>query len=231
VSFAKFDYRATRKGVLMAIAEEMRDQLDQYVTTLFAPDDDVMQWIQSEAVRNDLPAISIRPFEGRLLQFLMKSIMAIKVVEIGTLAGYSGTWLARALPADGKLFTLEKSAKHAQVARASFERAGVTDKVVLLEGSALDNLGKLTAQGPFDFVFIDADKGGYPEYLTWTIENLRPGGMVAAHNAFRAGKILAPESDDDRAMLAFNEAIASNPRLDSYIFGVGDGMAVGLKKS
>lgn len=204
-------------------------QLDQYVNEHFAHEDEVLQWIQAEAQRNEMPKISIRPFEGRLLQFLLTAIGARKVVEIGTLAGYSGVWMARALPADGKLYTLEKSAKHAQVARASFARAGVSGKVEMLEGAAQDLLHKLTAQGSFDFVFIDADKASYGDYFAWSVENLRIGGMVAAHNAFRDGRIILPENDEDRAMLAFNQALADDKRLESTIIGVGDGMAVGIK--
>lgn len=205
--------------------------LDDYVIDLFAPEDDALQWVQAETAKHDLPAISIRPFEGRLLQFLLKAVNARKVVEIGALGGYSGVWMARALPADGKLHTLEKSSKHAKVARASFARAGLGDKVELMEGAANDLLPKLVTKGPFDFVFIDADKGGYPAYLAWAVDNLRSGGMVAAHNAFRGGAVIAPEGEDDRAMDAFNRSLADHPRLESMILGIGDGMAVGIKKA
>lgn len=206
------------------------ERLDDYITDLFAPEDDVLRWIQSEAERAGLPAISIQPFEGRLLQFLLRSVGARKVVEIGALAGYSGVWMARALPPGGKLITLEKSSKHAAVSRASFERAGVSDRVELREGDGMTLLAKLSAEGPFDFVFIDADKASYPQYLAWTVDNLRTGGMVAAHNALRDGRVIAPESDDDRMMDDFNRALAADPRLDSFIIGVGDGMAVGIKR-
>jgi caffeoyl-CoA O-methyltransferase len=135
------------------------------------------------------------------------------------------------LPADGKLYTLEVSSKHARVAHGSFERAGVSSKVEILEGAALDSLKKLSSSGPFDLVFIDADKEGYPEYLAWAIENLRPGGMVAAHNAFRHGGIIEPQDDGDRAMDAFNRALAADSRLESTILAIGDGMAVGIKRA
>ncbi len=210
--------------------EQVLSPLDQYVTDLFAQEDDALRWIQAEADRNGLPQISVKPFEGRLLQILVKASGARKIVEIGTLAGYSGTWLARGLPADGKLFTLEKSSKHAEVARASFKRAGVADKVELMEGDAVQLLQKLSAQKPFDFVFLDADKTGYLKYLEWAVENLRSGGIVAAHNAYRYGRILAPENDDDVGMVAFNKALAENKRLESTIIGVGDGLAVGVLK-
>ena len=206
------------------------EKLDDYITDLFAPEDDALRWIQAEADKQGLPSISIQPFEGRLLQFLIRSVGARKVVEIGALAGYSGVWMARALPPGGKLITLEKSSKHAAVSRASYERAGVSDRVELREGDGMTLLGKLSAEAPFDFVFIDADKVSYPQYLAWTVDNLRTGGMVAAHNALRDGRVLAPESDDDRMMDAFNRALAAETRLDSFIIGVGDGMAVGIKR-
>jgi caffeoyl-CoA O-methyltransferase len=214
----------------MSNNDRILTQLDDYVIDLFAQEDDALRWIQAEADRNELPQISIRAHEGRLLQILMRAIGAMKVVEVGALAGYSGVWLARALPADGKLTTLEKSSKHAQVARASFERAGVADRVELIEGSALDSLKKLTAQGPFDFMFIDADKANYIHYLSWGVNNIRPGGLITAHNAYRGGRVLNPESDDDRGMAAFNEALAHDTRLDSTVIGVGDGMAVAIRK-
>jgi caffeoyl-CoA O-methyltransferase len=207
-----------------------RARLDDYVSELYVQEDEALQAIGPEAERSGLPAISVRPFEGRLLQFLVYAGNAKKVVEIGTLAGYSGSWIARALPADGKLYTLEMSSKHAAVARANFERTGVSSKVELVEGNALDSLKHLSTQAPFDLVFIDADKEGYPAYLEWAIENLRPGGMVAAHNAFRSGKIFEPQDEADRAMDAFNRSLAAEPRLESTILAIGDGMAVGVKK-
>jgi caffeoyl-CoA O-methyltransferase len=213
------------------IENTLHEQLDRYVTDLFAREDDVLAWIKAETVRQDMPAINLRPFEGRLLQILMFALGARRVVEIGTLAGYSGVWIARALPPGGRLYTLEKSSKHAQVARASFERAGLSERVELLEGDAHDSLRKLASSGPFDLVFIDADKGGYIDYLNWAVDHLRPGGMVAAHNAFRHGGVLNPENEDDRKIQEFNAALASDSRLESTIVAVGDGMAVGIKKT
>jgi caffeoyl-CoA O-methyltransferase len=210
---------------------DLQDRLNQYVTDLFAPEDDVLRQIQAEADRQELPAISIEPFDGRLLQVLMAAVGAKKVVEVGTLAGYSGVWLARALPPDGKLFTLEKSSKHAAVAQRHFEAAGVADRVEILQGEAVESLRKLSAQQPFDFMFIDADKAGYPLYLDWAAENLRPGGMFTAHNGLFHGKVIAPDDDNSRAVASFNAALARDSRFESTVIAVGDGMIVGVRKA
>lgn len=213
-----------------ALNDTLRTLLDRYVAETFVHEDEVLQWIQAEATRNELPAISIRGFEGRLLQMLVYISGAKQIVEIGTLAGYSAVWLARALPLNGKLYTLEKSSKHAAVARATFERAGLNRKVELLEGDALTSLAQLAPRNPFDMVFIDADRPHYQDYLKWAAENLRPGGMVAAHNAFRSGRVLAPENDDDRFVVDFNAALAKDSRFEAFVFAIGDGLAVGVRK-
>jgi len=200
-----------------------------YVSELFAQEDEALASIQAETRRHSMPQISLSAQEGRLLQWLAQVVGARKIVEIGTLAGYSGTWLARALPADGMLYTLESNELHARVARASFERAGLTARVELLEGPALRSLQQVSAQAPFDLVFIDADKESYPAYLAWALEQLRVGGVIAAHNAFRGGRVLSPEAEEERGMDAFNRSLAAEPRLSSTIIAIGDGMAVGLK--
>jgi caffeoyl-CoA O-methyltransferase len=206
-------------------------QLEQYVNEVFAAEDDALRHIQAETQRHELPQISLRPHEGQALYMLARLIGARKIVEIGVLAGYSGTWLARALPADGRLIGVELSAKHAEVARANFAHAGLSDKVEIRQGAALDLLASVSADGPFDLVFIDADKGSYPEYLAWAVDNLRPGGVVAAHNAFRHGSVVQPQTDEDRLVDGFNRSLANDPRLDSTIFALGDGMAVAIKRA
>jgi caffeoyl-CoA O-methyltransferase len=211
--------------------EALREKLNEYITELYAPEDDGLKHILAETERNNMPDIGLLPFEGRLLQFLAEMIGAKKIVEIGTLAGYSGTWMARALPADGKLFTVEVSSKHAAVARANFEHAGVGDKVEVRQGDAHDILSKLSNQAPFDMVFIDANKDSYPFYLDWAVDNVRIGGLIAAHNALRGGKVVMPDDEGDTGMDAFNRRIAAHPQLSSYLIGVGDGMAVAIRKS
>jgi caffeoyl-CoA O-methyltransferase len=215
----------------MLPAPDLRDALDRYVTGLFAPEDDVLKEIQARADAAELPSISIKPYEGRLLQFLLQAIGAKSVVEIGALAGYSGVWLARGLPADGQLYAVEKSSKHAAIVRESFEKAGLAGRAHVLEGDALVMLSKLTPRGPFDFVFIDADKQSSPRYLDWAVRNLRVGGIVAIHNAYRRGAVLDPQTDDDHAVDDINRAMAARADLFATIIGVGDGLLAGIKRS
>ena len=207
-----------------------RAQIYEYVNRLFAPEDDTLRWVQQQCRQHQLPPISVQAHEGRLLQMLMLMVGARRVVEIGTLGGYSGIWMARALPADGFLYTLEINADHAEVARASFARAGVSERVELLLGDARDTLGELSAGAPYDFVFIDADKAGYPDYLAWSIANLRPGGIVCAHNALRRGAVIDPQGEDNLALAAFNRALAEDERLESHLLAVGDGLAVAIRR-
>lgn len=210
--------------------DDTRQQFEDYIADLFAVEDDALKLAHDAPDYHDMPQINVKPQDGALLAWLMRSIGARKAVELGTLAGYSGIWMARALPDDGKLYTVEASSKHAEVAHASFVRAGVELRVEILRGDALQMLDKLAAQGPFDFVFIDADKRSYAAYLAWAAEHLRPGGIVAAHNAYRGGHVLNPRGEDDQAMREFLAALASDDRLHGLVIPMGDGMAVGLKK-
>ncbi len=206
------------------------DQLCDYVKGLFAVEDDVLRAICANAQAAGLPDIGIDPDEARLLQLLIKAVGALRVVEIGTLGGYSGTWIARALPKGGRLITLELELHHAEVAQRNFALAGVADRVQVRIGPAVDSLKALVAQGPFDAVFIDADKPHYPNYLEWALANVRPGGLIAAHNAFRHGDVLEAEPADEgsRAVKRFNELLARSPRVLATIIQVGDGMAAGI---
>jgi caffeoyl-CoA O-methyltransferase len=206
------------------------DALAQYITQTFARPDPVLEQVLAAIPARGLPAITIKPEEGLFLQFLVQASGARRVVEIGTLGGYSGIWIARGLPMDGRLITLEKIPRHAAVAREHFELAGVAGKVDLRVGDARQLLPSLAAEGPFDFCFIDAEKRDYGYYLDWALDNVRPGGVIAAHNAFRAGGILdaGDGSAENGAIRAVNERFATDRRLLSTIFPAGDGTVMGV---
>lgn len=177
------------------------------------------------AVPDGMPAIQVGPSEGRLLYLLMKMIGARKVVEVGTLAGYSAIQMARALPADGQLWTVEYEPKHAEVARGNIAAAGLASRVTVVVGAGRDVLP--TLKGPIDAVFIDADKGNYDFYGQWAIEHVRPGGLVIGDNTYLFGKLLE-DSDTARAMRRFHEAIAA--ACESVCVPTPDGLVVGIKK-
>jgi caffeoyl-CoA O-methyltransferase len=206
------------------------EALENYVRETFAVEDEILSTIRSEIPRRGLPAITIRPEEGRFLQFLVAASGARLVLEIGTLGGYSGTWIARGLRPGGTLITLELSPEHAVVAADHFKMAGVNDKVDLRVGDAHELLEDLAHEGPFDFAFFDADKLGLPDYLAWAETNLRPRGIVAAHNAFRHGAIVDSADRDPTviAMRSFHERLASDNRFISTVFPGGDGITLGV---
>ena len=207
--------------------------LTAYVRDLFVPRDAELEAILEETPSTGLPAISIKPEEGRFLQFLVRAISARRALEIGTLGGYSGIWIARGLAPGGRLLTLEVEAKHAQVARQNFIRAGVADLVEIRMGNAHQSLQELSGEPEFDFIFIDAEKTGYPAYMDWALEHVRLGGVIAAHNAFRKGSVagLAAQDQYTEVTDAFNRKAAAEARLISTIFPAGDGTLVAVKVS
>jgi predicted O-methyltransferase YrrM len=204
--------------------------LEDYVRKTFATEDEVLSRIREQIPARGLPAITIRPEEGRFLQLLAAASGALRALEIGTLGGYSTVWIARGLPQEGHLITLELNPSHGAVAMEHFVIAGLQDKIDLRVGDAHALLPGLSAEGPFDFIFIDADKTGYPAYLDWSLENLSPGGVVTAHNVFRHGDILDPGISDaaTAAVREFNQRLNNDPRLVSTIFPAGDGIGVGV---
>jgi caffeoyl-CoA O-methyltransferase len=207
------------------------DTVSQYINNLFVHPDAALQEALEDSIAKGLPTINVKPEEGRFLQVFVSAINAEKVVEIGTLGGYSGIWIARGLPAGGRLFTLEKEHRHAEIAQAHFEKAGVADRVEIRVGDANQTLRTLVPLGPFDLVFIDADKTGYDTYLDWAIQNVRLGGSIAAHNAFRGGSVAGTREKDSytEIMQAFNIRVASDPRLLATIYPAGDGMIIAVK--
>lgn len=174
-----------------------------------------------------VPAIMVGPSEGRLLALLCKLAGVRKAVEVGTLIGYSAIHIARALPAGGHLWSIEFDALHAGIARDNLAAAGVGDKVTVVEGAGVDVLPTLVGHGPFDAVFIDADKINYDNYGAWAVANLRPGGLVLGDNSFLFGELL-DDSDRGRAMRAFHELVAR--ACDSVNIPTPDGLVLGIKR-
>ena len=211
--------------------------VDQYVNQLLVEQDPTLDAALETSTAAGLPAISVTPSQGKLLNLLARAIGARRILELGTLGGYSTIWLARALPAGGRVVTIESSPKHANVARGNLERAGVAPLVDLRVGAALDVLPLLSAErgDPFDFIFIDADKPNYPHYLEWAITLSRPGGLIVADNVVRDGAVVQARSDDPmvRGARDFNALLGSDHRVSGTIVQtVGakgyDGFAVAL---
>jgi caffeoyl-CoA O-methyltransferase len=206
------------------------DRISSYITGLFAAEDPELSAIRAGAVEQGLPDIGISPEEGRFLAFLVQTCQARLVIEIGTLAGYSAAWMARALPAGVRLISLEKSARHAAVARANMVRLNLDDRVEIRQGEAQQLMDRLDSLAPFDMVFIDAEKSGYPAYYAWALRNLRPGGLVAAHNALWGGAVVGEYSGEAiDQMKSFNRLVAADPQVTSTIFPAGDGTLVAVK--
>ena len=207
------------------------DQISRYITGLFAVQDRSLQEARENSPKKGLPTISIQPEEGRFLQFLVRANNTMKALEIGTLGGYSGIWIARGLPPGGKLITLEVDSRHAQVAREHFEDAGVADLIEVRVGDAHSVLQDLSDEDPFDFVFIDADKSGYEAYYEWAMENVPVGGVITAHNTLRGGKVADYVEVDERTrvMRSFNSRVANDPRVISTIYPAGDGTLVAVR--
>ena len=208
------------------------DVLEKYVREQFAIEDGVLRTIRENIVAGGLPQITIKPEEGRFLEFIVAASGARLALEIGTLGGYSGTWIARGLPDDGRLITLEQDPGHASVAEEAFRLAGFAERVEIRVGNAHQVLPELCAESPFDFVFIDAEKEGYPAYLDWTLENIKPGSIVAAHNAFGRGDVADAENTSARtkAVRDFNRRLADDPQMVSPIFPAGDGIAFAVRR-
>jgi caffeoyl-CoA O-methyltransferase len=201
-----------------------QDILD-YVNTTHVPHDAGLA--RAFAVPEGIPQIMVGPSDGQTVALLLRLAKAKKVVEVGTLVGYSAIHMARAIGEGGKVWTVEFAPKHAEVARGNFEAAGVADRVEVLVGAGRDVLPTLTSKGPFDAVFIDADKDNYDFYGTWAIENLRTGGLVLGDNAYLFGKLME-DTDRGRAMRSFHELVAKS--CDSVCCPTPDGLVIGIKR-
>src|SRR5712691_12107906 len=213
-----------------------RREIEAAIAHLFAAEDEALQYALTAAKQAGLPQIQISPIQGKLLQLLAAACNARKILEIGALAGYSGIWLARALPADGRLITLEVNPDHANIVRNAFAKAGVSDRAEVRVGNALDLITKLESEAQFDLVFIDADKPPYPQYLDWALRLARPGSIIVADNCIRRGAALHQSNDEATAgLFEYNRRIASNPRLVSLALPMDDdftdGYAIAVVRS
>ena len=210
----------------------MSDQINEYITGLFAQEDELLRELRDEAARAGLPAISVPPETARFLQVLVQASNASRVLEVGTLGGYSAIWMARAMGEGGSILSLEIDPEHASFARRYIERAGLSHAIEVRVGPALQLLPTLDGE-KFDIVFLDADKEPLPTYLDWALRLLRPGGLVIADNTLRGGKVADPAENDDqlRAIREFNRKLASNSRLTALVVPIGDGVAVGVVQS
>jgi caffeoyl-CoA O-methyltransferase len=208
-------------------------RLASYLEKTYVPEDDVLREIRERCALHGLPDIQIAALDARHLEVLASVAGARKAVEIGTLGGYSGVSLLRGMGIGGVLDTIEIDARHAEVARESFRRAGYTTQARIHLGAAMQVLPKLATQGPFDLCFIDADKDGYPDYLNWAADNLRPGGLVLADNVFLFGE-LPDKPTGSRAtaiagMQAFHQILANSGRFRATVLPTGEGLAVAVR--
>jgi len=222
------------------VTQQTWNDVDNYIVETMVGEDEALLEASRSSTEAGLPPIAVSPNQGKLLHLLALVSGAKRVLEIGTLGGYSAIWLGRALPADGHLVTLEADPKHAQVARANIERAGLAGIVEIRVGAALDTLPKLAAEQrePFDLVFIDADKPSTAEYLNWAIDLSRPGSLIVIDNVVRNGQIVEDSSPDAgiQAIRRANRMIGSDARLTATaIQTVGtkgyDGLSIILVRS
>lgn len=192
--------------------------VDRYITDQLVPSDAALDAALASSAANGLPAINVAPNQGKLLHVLARSIGAKRILEIGTLGGYSTIFLARALPPGGKLITLEYERKHADVARANIERAGLSHLVDIRLGKAIDSLPKIAAESgaPFDFVFIDADKPGNADYFAWALKLARVGTMIVVDNVVRKGDVIDAAGDANvQGARRVIEAMGKEPRVSA----------------
>ena len=222
------------------MSEQQWNTVDNYINDLFIGNDPALDAALKASEDAGLPSIQVAPNQGKLLMLMARAQNARLILEIGTLGGYSTIWLARALPRQGKVISLELEEKHAKVARENIARAGLGDRVEVRVGPALESLKQLVAEKhqPFDFVFIDADKVGYPEYLQWSLKLAHPGTMIVADNVVRQGAVADAKSDDAavKAVRRMHDMLAKESRVSATVLQtVGskgyDGWAIALVTS
>lgn len=219
------------------MTNEQWTAVDHYIGELLLPHDSALEAALRTSAEAGLPAIGVSPPQGRMLELLVRVRGARSILELGTLGGYSTIWLARGLPSDGRLVTLELNPSYAEVARANIARAGLDHLVEQRIGPAIETLPQLVAErdGPFDLIFIDADKVSYPDYLPWTLKLSAPGTLIIADNLVRGGAVIDTENDDPSVggSRRFTELLGAEPRVSATLIQtVGskgyDGFALGL---
>jgi len=195
--------------------------VDDYLVETFLPDEPAFALALADSEAAGLPTIQVSPPQGRLLELLARMLKARKILEIGTLGGYSTLWLARGLAPGGRIVTLELEAKHAEVARKNFVRAGRQDAIEIRLGSALETLPRLVAEntGPFDLIFVDADKANLADYFTWSVKLSRPGTLILVDNVIRDGEVVNASSPDEmvQGVRRMNERIGAESRVSATV--------------
>lgn len=214
---------------------QLFENVDAYISELLAPEDDALRAVDPSLTDAGMPQISVSANQGKFLQVLARLCNARRILELGTLGGYSTIWMARALAPGGKLISLELDPAYATVAQANIDRAGLTSAVEIRVGRAIDLLPQLRAEEPFDMIFIDADKPPYADYFAWAMQLTRPGGLIVADNVIRNGEVLNPATEDDRVqgVQRFNAMLGANASVTATILqmvGVKeyDGMAIAV---
>lgn len=217
------------------------DAAVQYIRQLFAPEDDVLKQV-GQNLKESFPQlypIQIGADEGKLLQMLVRLSGVKSIIEVGSLAGYSAIWMARALPEDGVLHAINSDPAHAEMARKHFAMSEVADRLVMHEGDAKKVLPTLEAQGPFDMIFIDADKGGYAGYLDWAERNIRKGGLIVGDNTLLFGHVISDEQPQGervptkkawQSMREFNQRLADPERYHAILLSTEEGLTVAQKR-
>ena len=207
------------------------DHLSEYIVSLFAPEDELLGALREESDRTGLPPSAIAPDAGRFLQVLLGALNARRVLEVGTLGGYSAIWMARALPPDGRLVTFERDERYAAFAERYIQRASLAPVVDVRRGRALDVLPSLDGE-EFDFAFLDADRTPLVVYYEWALRLVRPGGIIVAHNTLLGGRVASAGSsengDEVRALREFNARVAADDRVKSILMPAYDGFVVAV---
>jgi predicted O-methyltransferase YrrM len=224
----------------LRVDEGLWTKVDRYITETLIPADPALEKALQSSTAAGLPEIQVAPNQGKLLHMLARTQGAKRILEIGTLGGYSTIWLARALPDGGRLISLELDPKHAEVARANIARAGLSEKVEIRLGAALQTLPKVASEnlGPFDLIFIDADKANIPEYFTWSLQMSRLGTLIIVDNVVRGGAVIEPQSEDTsvQGVRKLFAMLAKEPRVTATALQTlgskgYDGLAIALVTS